>query len=96
MEEVKFINVDDLMNQQKQLNIVIGGRCSGKTAALKASCLKWVNEEIINLQVSINRYRKYKLLTTDPFKIRQFNNYLTRWEQKQEWYKYIRGLIENA
>ena len=95
MEDVKFINVDDLMNQ-KQLNFVIGGRCSGKTAVVKASCLKWVNEEISNLQVSINMYNRYLRTTADPFKIRQFKGYLTRFGQKQEWFKYIRGLIENA
>ena len=95
MEQVKFINVDDLMNHDTQINVMLGGRCSGKTQALKNSCLNYVNEQISNLQVSINMYNRYCRTTSDPYKLTQFRKYLTRWEQKQEWYIYIRGLITN-
>ena len=96
MEQVKFINIDDLMNQDTQINVILGGRCSGKTQAFKNSCLKYVNEQISNLQVSINMYERYCKTTADPFKLKQFKGYLARWKQKQEWYKYIKGLITNA
>ena len=95
MEQVKFINIDNLMNQDTQINVMLGERCSGKTQAIKNSCLKYVNEQISNLQVSINMYNRYCRTTSDPYKLIQFKKYLARWKQKQEWYKYIMEVLTN-
>ena len=96
MKQVKFINVDDLMNHDTQINVLLSERCSGKTQTIKNRCLKDVNEQIRNLQVSINMYNRYCRTTSDPYKLTQFRKYLARWKQKQEWYIYIKELITNA